>query len=431
MGKLFGGGGSQTSTSETNPWGPAKEHLENILQNAGNLFDSQGGINAEWIDKELADLDPAMKDAITNMLNNPGMKDVITGMANDIQTGVSGIGQATGVLGQLAQGGGAITSEKLAEEAKKLYNSELVGQQKQQLEQDVQANLDKNVQQLNQQSSGSGNMGSSRAGVAQGVMTGEASKAIATGTAAIEQSAFDKSMNLAAQNLISNQQNQLGAAGQLGSLGTNAGQLGLGSANAWNQMGQNQLTGAGILQQHNQNILNNKWFNQQGQQNMGWDQLNKYLGVAGTIGGMGGTSTSTGPGADRFGQMLGAGSSIVGGLGMGGFFNSDERLKDKIEVVKAAHEITLEDGNTLIIPSLCVWEWNDKAHALFKEKGFSEVPHPVGVIAQELETLGYQDYVKMEETKVEGLEGVVRLVDYPSLIAVMREVGVIKEEGEA
>ncbi|MGL5583746.1 MAG: tail fiber domain-containing protein, partial [Cetobacterium sp.] len=201
----------------------------------------------------------------------------------------------------------------------------------------------------------------------------------------------------------------------------------LGIGNMWNQTQQNQLTGAGILQQHQQNMLNNKWFNQQGQQNAGWDQLNKYLGVAGSIGGMGGTSTSTGPGPDRFGQLVGAGSSIVGGLGMGGFFNSDERLKDNIEVVKAAHEVTLEDGNILLIPNLVVWEWNDKAHALFEEHGYAEVPAPMGVIAQELEALGYSQYVITVETDVEGLDGSVRMVDYPSLIAMMRHVGVIGE----
>ncbi|MGL5583772.1 MAG: hypothetical protein ACRDCE_22895, partial [Cetobacterium sp.] len=268
---LFGGGKGQSSTTETNPWGPAKDHLENILQNAGNLFDQQGGINAEWIDKELADLNPEMQQAIKDMISSPGMKDVITGMQNDVQTGVSGIGQATGILGQLAQGGGAITSEKLAEEAKKLYNSELVATQKDQLGQSIDKSLAKNVQGLNQQASGSGNMGSSRAGVAEGVMTGEALTAKAQGEAAIDSAAFDKAMSLAAGNLQANQQSQLGAAGQLGNLGTASGNLNLGIGNMWNQTQQNQLTGAGILQQHQQNMLNNKWFNQQGQQNAGWD----------------------------------------------------------------------------------------------------------------------------------------------------------------
>lgn len=62
------------------------------------------------------------------------------------------------------------------------YNSDLVNEQIAGLSDDVNLAYQKQVQGLNQQASASGNMGSSRAGVAQGVMAGQAQKAIASGS---------------------------------------------------------------------------------------------------------------------------------------------------------------------------------------------------------------------------------------------------------
>lgn len=370
MGKLFGGnsGGSSSQTTESSPWGPAKDALEQILGDAGSIYDEQGGINGNWIDKNIADLTPEMQGAIKDLLGSDAMKETIGTINQGVQSGISGIGQATGMLGGLANQG--ITSDKINEMAKDLYDNELVASQKEQLGQDVQKGLDKNVQALNQQSSGSGNMGSSRAGVAQGVMTGEAMDAVAQGGAAIENSARTNAYSQALGTLQGNQSTALGAAGQLGQLGLGSGNLGLGSLTGQNQILQNQLQGALIGQNQEQNVLNNQWFNQQGQANAGWDNLSKYLGIAGAIGGMGGSSTTTGGSSQGtvggLQGLVGLGSSVAGLAGM----FSDASLKKN---VKATGKKT-KGGNKEY-----EWEWNDSAKKRVGKKGKDK-----GVLAQEV-----------------------------------------------
>ncbi|MGL5013658.1 MAG: hypothetical protein ACRC6V_05120 [Bacteroidales bacterium] len=367
MGKLFGGGsgGGSSQTTESSPWKPAQGALESILGQAGEIYDKNGGLNGNWIDKELADLTPEMQQAVKDMLNSDSMKETVGNINNAAQQGMSGIGQATGALGGLTQQG--ITSDDINNMAKDLYDNEMVASQKEQLGKDVQHGLDKNVQQLNQQSSGSGNMGSSRAGVAQGVMTGEAMDAVAQGNASIENSARNQAYGQALGTLQGNQSTALGAAGQLGNLGLGSGSLMSGTLGAQQNILGNQLTGAGILQNQAQNQLNNNWFNQQGQANAGWDNISKYLGIAGSIGGMGGSSTTTGSSSTG---TLGGLQGLVGmGSTIAGMF-SDASLKKN---VKATGKKT-KGGNKEY-----EWEWNDSAKKRVGKKGKDK-----GVLAQEV-----------------------------------------------
>ena len=416
MGKLFGSGGSQSSTTTTEPWGPAKDILEKLLGQADKLFDANGGINQEFIDKEIADLNPELQGAINNLVNTDKFQGWAQQGMDAIQQGTSGIGQATGILGGLANQG--ITSEDITGMAKDLYNSELVASQKESLATDVQKNLAKSVQGLNQQAAGSGNMGSSRAGVAEGVAITGANEAIAQGNAAIENAASEKAMAGALSTLQGNQSTALGAGGQLGSLGANTlGQMG-NISNIYQQGLNNALQGSSILQQYQQGVLNNKWFNATGQQNQGWNNINNLLGVAGSIGGMGGTTTQTGSGGGGGAGMLGglmsgAGSLVSGGASAGWW--SDARLKDELEVVKAAHTKVDHEGKEYPVPTLYQWKWNEKALALFEEHGFTAVPPAFGVLAQELEATGFEKFVETAKTEVEGLDGEVRFVNYLAL----------------
>lgn len=366
MGSLFGGG-SSSQTTETSPWKPAQDALEQILGNAGQLYDQTGGLNGNWVDKQIADLTPEMQQAVKDLLNSDQMKQTIGSINQSAQQGLSGIGQATGALSGLTQQG--ITSENINKMAKDLYDTEMVKSQKESLGKDIQSGLEKQVQSINQSAAGSGNMGSSRAGVAEGVATGEAADAYATGAAGIENAARNSAYSQALGTLQGNQSTALNAAGQLGQLGLGSGNLMGSTTNAQNQILQNQLQGSLIGQNQNQNILNNNWFNQQGQANAGWDNLNKYLGIAGSIGGMGGTSTTTGNtgGGGGLSGLVGMGTSIMGGLGAMGF--SDASLKKK---VKATGKKTREGFREY------EWEWNKAG----KKKGLSGKEK--GVLAQEV-----------------------------------------------
>ncbi|MGL5015836.1 MAG: hypothetical protein ACRC6V_16375 [Bacteroidales bacterium] len=353
-------GGSQTS--ESNPWGPAQDILKKILADAESLYDKNGGLNAEWIDKEIVDLTPEMQQAVKDMLGSDQMKQTIGNINQSAQQGMSGIGQATGILGGLANQG--ITSDNINQMAGELYDSDLVKSQKENLGKEIDAGLKKNVQGINQAASGSGNMGSSRAGVAEGVAIGEASDAYATGASNIENTARQNAMGQALGTLQGNQSTALGAGGQLGSLGLGSGGLMQGTLAGQNQILQNQLTGAGILQNQNQNVANNNWFNSQGQQNAGWGNLSNLMGFAGGIGSMGGTQTG--------GSSTGTMGTMQGLVGMGstiaGLF-SDASLKKKI---KRTGKKT-KSGETEY-----EWEWNEKAKKVAGKSGKDK-----GVLAQQ------------------------------------------------
>lgn len=367
MGKLFGDKGGGSSTTETAPWKPAQGALEQILGDAANIYDKNGGLNGNWIDKEIADLTPEMQQAVKDLLSSDQMKQTIGQINQAGQQGMSGIGQATGILGGLANQG--ITSENINEMAKDLYDTEMVQSQKEQMGKDIEHGLNKRVQGINQAAAGSGSMGSSRAGVAEGVATGEAADAYASGAANIENAARQSAYGQALGTLQGNQSTALGAAGQLGSIGLGSGNMMLGGLSSQNQILQNQLTGAGILQNQNQNVLNNQWFNQQGQANAGWDNLNKYLGIAGAIGGMGGTSTSNQNTNSSSGKnTIGSLAALAGGAMK--LFGSDASMKTK---VKATGKRT-KNGHREY-----EWDWNEGSKKVKMKKGEGK-----GVLAQEV-----------------------------------------------
>lgn len=376
---------TQTSTSESKPWAPAIPHLENILNQADKLFNDQGGINKEFINKELADLTPEMKDTVMGMINNPQFTEIANQMKDIAAGGKNQVGQAGGVLGGLTQQG--ISGKDINDLAAQLYDSDTVKSQTEQLGKDVQNALGKEIQGLNQRAAATGGMGSSRAGVAEGVASGKAADAMAQGSAQIQNAARQQAYGQALGTLQGNQNTALGAAGQLGSLGM--GQLGF-LNNAGGMLQQdlnNKLTGSGILQNQAQLGKDYDWFNKTGQQNAGWDALSKYLGVAGGIGGMGGTTTSTmsGGGGNKWGNVLGGvmsgiGMGMTGGLsglatgglgalgGMAGAF-SDATLKKNVKRKKkgkGSKESTYE------------WDWNKSAEKRIGAKGKS-----AGVLAQQ------------------------------------------------
>ncbi|MGL5013544.1 MAG: hypothetical protein ACRC6V_04530 [Bacteroidales bacterium] len=357
-------GGSQTT--ETNPWGPAQDALKKILADAGSIYDEQGGIKGNWVDKEIADLTPEMQQAVKDLLGSDQMKQTIGNITQAGQAGLGSIGQAQGALGGLTQQG--VTGADINKLAGELYDSDMVKSQKEQMGKDIEGGLNKRVQGINQQSAGSGNMGSSRAGVAEGVAIGDASDAYASGAAGIENSARQQAYGQALGTLQGNQSTALGAAGQLGSLGLGSGNMMNNTLTGQNQILQNQLQGAGIGQNQNQNVLNNKWFNQQGQNNAGWDNINKYLGIAGSIGGMGGTQTGSAQ-QGGIGQAQGLAGLVSTGIGIAGMF-SDASMKKKI---KRTGKKT-KGGETEY-----EWEWNDSGKKVSGKRGKGK-----GVLAQQV-----------------------------------------------
>lgn len=364
---------TQTSTSESAPWKEAQDQLKDILSEAQKQYEATGGLDGNWIDRQFPDLSDEMKASLSNMATSGNLGNVAD-QINGITAGAQGnVNNASDALTGMTQGG--ITGAQVNDLAGQLYDNDTVTSQTEQLGKDVNKSYEQQVEALNQQAVGSGNMGSSRAGVAQGVMSGKANEALAKGSADIKNSARTNAYNQALGTLQGNQSTNLNAAGQLGQLGMNQGQLQAGNSNIYQQMLGNQNNAA----QQGQNQLNNSalndWFNQTGSANAGWDNLSKYLGMVGSIGGMGGSSSGTntgttgGGGNSMFNNILGAGSAaggIMGGLGSMGF--SDASMKKNVKKTGKT-----KDGDTTY-----KWDWNKSAEKEgMRGKGS-------GVLAQEV-----------------------------------------------
>lgn len=299
-----------------------------------------------------------------------------------------------------------------------LYNSDLVNQQLDVMGNRVQGTLDKNIQGINQRASGSGNMGSSRAGVAEGVAIGEASDAMAAGTAQIQNAAWGQAIS-GANNQLSNMANAAGQQLQLGQNLLNQGTNTIGGAMQWGQNIQggqmqdmfNKLTAGGIIQGNTQGQMDVDRLNQIIKDNPALGKLQLLLPI---IGGTAGWGSSTS------GSSSGSSSNV--GFDAGFKLPSDARLKDDLEMVKEGEVHDLSNGEVYYVPRLYKWKWNEKAHALFEAEGFTEVPPECGVIAQELESIGLDALVITVETKVEGLGGSVRIVNYDGLYNFIKAV---------
>ena len=136
MGKSSSSGGKTTSTVV--PWAPAQKALQDILSQAGELYDQQGGINQEFVQRHIADLTPEMQSAVKDIISSDEIRNIAKSTQQAASQGTAGIGQASGVLGSLASGKtGQITGEQINNLTKQLYDTDLVKEQKAQLAQDV------------------------------------------------------------------------------------------------------------------------------------------------------------------------------------------------------------------------------------------------------------------------------------------------------
>lgn len=337
------------------------------------------------------------------------------GNANNMQN--QGMADYRDIMDKL-QGGG------FNDMVNNMYNSDLVQAQKENIGKDIQSGLNKSVQALNQQSSGSGNMGSSRAGVAQGVMTGEAMDAYAKGAAGIESNAWNTAVQSAGQQAGQMMQGALGGINSGNQMFGQAGNM-FNSSMGWgsNIMGgmlqdtTNKFQAGSIQQQWNQAQIDNDRLNQMIKNNPQLAQLQLLLPIIGGTAGWGGTTSGSG---SNSGFQWGANANLSNPA------KSDARLKDNVETITEAREFEV-DGVIHKLPRIVSWKWNDIAMALLHSEGFTQTPAEFGVLAQELEALGLDEFVERIETDVEGLDGMVRLVNYGKLIEYAKKIGAINE----
>ncbi|MCS5736753.1 hypothetical protein, partial [Herbiconiux daphne] len=167
------GGGKSTTVTKSEPWAPAQAQLKDVLAQAKQEYEKNGGLSGNWIDRNYPDFTPEMKQSLQNLAQSGQLTDIADQMKSISSGGAGNIAAAQqGLQDQLA-GKYDVTAEKVNNLSSQLYDSDLVKSQKQQLQQDLAEQYQEGVYNLNQSATLSGNMGSSRSGVAQGVMFGK------------------------------------------------------------------------------------------------------------------------------------------------------------------------------------------------------------------------------------------------------------------
>jgi hypothetical protein len=315
MGSLFKPS-EQKTTSTSTPWGPQGDALKGAFGDAKSIYDSQQG--TPWYQGDLyAGMDPLTSQGInasSGFATGAGANAANTALGSG--AGMLGLGGRAydALFGAASQDPTQANIDAAGQYANNPYMSGMIDA----ASRDVSRNLYENqLPGLNEAATSSGNMNSSRAGVAEGIMRRGAADQIGDIASNMRGQAYQSGLGLA-ENARGTNMNALNAA--TGAFGQGLGAMGQGFGMA-NTNNQNLISGGQLNQQDQQGQLNadfQQWNGNDQRQN---DLLNRYYSI---IGGQnwGGTATGTTPGPSMFQNLLGAGTSIAGAI-----MASDPRLK--------------------------------------------------------------------------------------------------------
>lgn len=313
------GHGGQTETGSETTTNQASSYLSQIpgytdligeaVKNAGNVPEYQ-----------YAGLNEAQQSAINQMLSgtSPAAQAQKTFGEVGQQLTQQGLGTAQGAL-QSLQGIQGMTSDDYNKLISSYTNSDLVNQQKALAQRDINEELAGQLQTINQNASQTGNMGSSRAGVASGVAAGKASQAWQNALTTINQNAYQN-----AQNMAQYQMNQRQAvSGGLLTTGLSTANMGMNYQNTGANWGvqniNNQYQAGSLLQANSQNMMDIARQNQMLRENPALFKaslLNQQLSpLAGTFIGSSSSVTSQPNTAGMGGLFGGLGAMMGGGIG--------------------------------------------------------------------------------------------------------------------
>lgn len=361
MGSIFKSK-SQTSkqSSSSSPWEPAQDNLKDIL---GDISDWYGNAQDTGYISSTGDLSSIYQQYLEGLNNASGSMNSTT---NDLlNQGIGGMQNALNNYNNVAGGSLNYSTDDIVKGANGLINNDLIQSQIDATNRGIQQNLtEQQFTGIDRAAAGSGNMGSSRAGVAQAIAARDASQMMADNEASIRSNAYNNALNQSQSVLNSNISNQLqgmaGAGGAAGNLYNQGQQYSQGALSGLNGM----LTSAQLQQM----IQGQQQTDAIGERDYIADLISQYyLPVSGAIGGMGGTSIgkTTTPGSSPFQSALGAGAAIGSMYQNFGF--SDKRLKKNIEYVG------MEGGHKVY-----TWDWTKRG------KEIAGTQPNRGVIAQEV-----------------------------------------------
>lgn len=224
---ILGGGGSSKQTTSQNSTSTQKSFLLDDPKFKNAISAATGDIaNINITPDELATMPPEEQAALKNLMQGEDYgfyKNAQGFMTNNgtnlYNSGTGQVSQATDIIQRLQ----SITPDQMRSMIKDNVNQGLLNDEIAGLKSDVNDAVMQNLHGIDQTATGTGNVGSSRAGIQSGVAIGQGAKAVATGTIQLRTNAE----NTARQDLYNYLDRQSSTAGQLAQIGSNQQQTGL------------------------------------------------------------------------------------------------------------------------------------------------------------------------------------------------------------
>lgn len=311
-------GGSTTTTTKSEPWAPQGDALKDIFAKAGALYNSKAG--TPWYEGDLyANMDPQTAQAIKSMLA------YTQGQGQNTADTLTKNGQALadpnsflGAIDKFQSGASVDPTQANIKAATAYANNPAIDGMIDAASRDVRRNLYENtVPGIDRAASGSGNINSSRAGVAQGIAMRGAQDQIGDISSNIRGDAYNRGLALAEGARDTNLSALGQSAGLYGSaFGQGTGSLQAGNETAYGNFGR-AIDGSSLFQKDQQGQLDADFQRWLGNDTRAADLLKQYYGIVGSNN-WGGTSTSTQKSSGSiFGSLLG-GLATASGLGLFG-----------------------------------------------------------------------------------------------------------------
>lgn len=342
---LLSGPTTKTTSSEKFDTGPSafqKPYLDSAFGAAQDIYNSKAG--TPYYQGDLyAGMTPEQKasyDAMSAYAGGAGMQagQAISNIGNSMITAagdkaITNLDRFTTMAGEDATASNIEAANRYADNP---YVSGMIDANSR----DISRNLYENeIPGIDRAASSSGNINSSRAGVASGIAQRGAADRIGDISAQIRGNAYDRGLTLA-QTDRSTKLDAYGRAAEGYSKMTGQGidAVGRGTQMGYDALG-HKMDVQDRFQQDKQGELDAAFAKWQGEDTRDFDLLNNYYNIiGGNQWGQSGTSTSKGTSTQSggmFGQLLGA----AAGLGSAAIMHSDPRLKSNIVLIG-----TLPDG---------------------------------------------------------------------------------------
>lgn len=384
MGSTLMGGGTTKTESKDTPWGPQGAALENAFTSATSIFKEKQG--TPWYTGDLhAGLNPLTQQGLEGVGTYAGgagasAAGAVAGSANPMMGGGALAMDAYGNL--INQANTDPTAGNIAN-AGKYADNPYMDQMIAGASRDINRNLTENVlPSIDRDATATGNINSTRSGVAEGIATRGANDAIGDISAAMRGGAYKDGLGLAESARTANMGAGATAASGFGNL---YGQGLQGSAQGMDMTYRNldaMVKSGQISQADAQSQLDAELMRWTQGDSRDMDLLSKYYGVIGSSDWGGTTNTKTktpGPGLLQI-----AAGGLATYAGAGGKF-SDRRLKRNIEPVGTHGKLTLYEYNYL-------WDAPEAPArtGVMADEVAIHAPHALGPTVQGYATVNYE-----------------------------------------